>query len=439
MTSNTNKQKIGGANQDWMDRMAMETDMVDSDTIPEEFVYDTKGQTDSTQDVKNEADKILMTGDPVNYVLDVFNTLHIGDRGIGEVLMLSTGSSSVSNCQGLHPKLSGESGKGKSHSCKAMIHLMPAEYVVSTSLSAKAVFYHGEALKPGSVLFSDDVELSPELESIIKRSTSDFHKGVEHMTVNIRREAETLRMAPRIVWWLASVDSELDMQTLNRQIGVDVDDSEATDKLVMEQQLRAAGDGRPEYPETFEVQVCREIFRAVKEHFVSVVIPFHDRIEWRGGENRRNLPVFLDMVKVYALFNYKQREMVDLEDGTHELRATEDDFHSAECLHATRAKAQATKLNAREMKIVDFLAAYGTASVSTISAHTGIVYATTSRVLAGRSDRGTAGLLGKVKELSVSRITREADGGTVSGKEYTLSDAYNRIGSFESVVSLRSV
>ena len=397
----------------------------------------TNNKSFDEKEVKNEAKRILKTGDPIVYILDTFNRIHIGDRRTGEVLALSVGSTCIENCAGLHPKLSGESGKGKSHSCKTMIHLIPKEYVLNTSLSAKAVFYHGKSIGDGVIIFSDDIELSSDLESIIKRSTSEFQQGIEHHTVGIDRKGQTLRMPKRIVWWLASVESEFDMQTLNRQIGIDVDDSTETDNNVMEQQLRAAGTGEPEYPETFEVMVCREIYRMIKQLFVRVVIPFHDKIEWRGSQNRRNLPIFLDMVKVYALFSYQQREHRRSADGACEILATEEDFKNASDLYLLRAAAQTNKLNGNEQKIIDYIASYGDyVDINNIAKATGLMYETTRRLLTGRKDRGTSGLLSKVKELQVSDVTRQHDDGHVHRKEFCLVD-YDVLTSYGNIVFLR--
>ena len=409
------------------------------DELAEDIEKRTDVEPEASQDVKDEAERILKMESPIEYILDEFNKIHIGDRKIGEMLMMSAGSGSISNCQGLHPNISGESGKGKSHSCKTMIHLMPPEYVLNTSLSAKAIFYMGGKLRPGSVLFSDDVDLSPDLESIIKRSSSEFQQGIEHNTVNIQRKAETLKMPPRVLWWLAAVDTEMDMQTLNRQMPVNVDISENTDNLVMEQQLRAATMGTIEYPETFEVQVCREIFRSIKEMFISVVVPFADRIEWRGSDNRRNLSMFLDMVKVYTIFHHKQRESKELPDGGYALCATEADFAGAVKLYEPRAKAQANKLNDREMRIIDFLASYGTATTKTISDYVKIPYKSTQHILCGRADRPGAGLLGKVKELSVEDVNRGDEEKRVTNKEYSLSDSYDTLASYGGVVSLKPI
>lgn len=386
--------------------------------------------------VIDEARQILKTENPIEYILKTFNDIHKGDTRTGEVLALSVGSTCVENCAGLHPKLSGKSGKGKSHSCKTMIHLIPREYVLNTSLSAKAMFYHGGTMQDGMIIFSDDIELSSDLESIIKRSTSEFQQGIEHHTVGIDRKGQVLRMPKRIVWWLASVDNDFDLQTLNRQIGVSVDDSKEIDDEVMDQQLQASGEGTIEYPETFQVQVCREIYRTIKQLFVRVVVPFYNRIEWRGSKNRRNLPIFLDMVKVYALFNYQQRTHRRADDERCEILATEDDYRNAAALYIDRAQTQTNKLNEHEAKIIDFIASYGIADVNTISNAVGGSYRSTLRALEGRKERGTGGLLDKVKELRVVDVVRELDGGQVRCKEFSL-EGYNVLGSYESIVSLK--
>lgn len=397
----------------------------------------TPNKSSDEEKVKTEAKKILKTGNPIEYILDVFNSIHIGDRRIGEVLIMSVGSTCIENCAGIHPNLSGESGKGKSHSCKTMIHLIPKEYVLNTSLSEKALFYHGKSMKDGMVIFSDDIELSSGLESILKRSTSEFQQGIEHHTVGVNRKIEILRMPKRIVWWLAAVDSNLDLQTLNRQVITTVDDSTETDRAVMEQQLRMAGTGEPEYPEMFEVRVCREMYQTIKQLFIRVVVPFHDRIEWNGIQNRRNLPMFLDMLKVYALFNYQQREHRRSDDGVCEILATEEDFKHAASLFINRASSQNNKLIANEEKIIDFLAAYMLpADINMIANSTGLKHNTVQRLLLGRSDRNTTGLLSKVKELRVDDVNREHEGGHVRCKEFSLV-GYNRIGAYSNIVSLR--
>ena len=384
-------------------------------------------------DAHDIAEDVLKNGDPIKYILDTFNKIHVGDRRIAELLTLSVGSTCVRNCAGIHPKMSGASGKGKSHAGKTMIHLLPTKYVLHTSLSGKALYYH--KINPGTIVFSDDVRLSEDLETLIKQATGDFQLGVDHMTVDVNRTGKTLTVPPRIVWWLASVDDELDMQTLNRQVGVGVDDSTETDVMVLDHQLDLAVSGEPEFPENKEVAVCREIYDVIKQLFAQVAIPYAKRIVWRGGGNRRNAPIFLDMIKVYALFNYKQRQVNEPVDGSpYTIFASEEDFRNAASLYQDRAQTQTTKLTADELKIVDFLATAGPSDVNVISRAVSLPYQTTRNLLLGRNG-GNGGLLGKVNGLEVSDMVRETDGGNRRTKEYALV-GYDTLSSYSNIVSL---
>jgi len=388
-------------------------------------------------DVESAAKDVLENGDPITYILDVFNKIHIGDRRIGELLALSVGTTCIANCAGIHPKLSGESGKGKSHSGKAMLHLLPKKYVLHTSLSGKALFYH--KIDPGMIVFSDDVRLSEDLETLIKQATGDFQLGIEHMTVDVNRSGKTLTIPPRIVWWLASVDDELDEQTLNRQVGVGVDCSSETDELVFKHQLDLALTGESEFPENNGVSVCREIYRIIKEMFVRVVIPFADRIEWHGVGNRRNAPIFLDMIKTYALFSYRQRATeIPSDESLPIIFASEQDYEMAESLYADRAETQTTKLTNDELDIVRFLVSYGSADVNKISASVGLTYQKTRRLLVGRKD-GNGGMLGKVTGLSVDDVIREIDEGEKRRIcEYSIS-GFDLLASYGGIVQLRDI
>lgn len=384
-------------------------------------------------DAEAAATEVLKTGDPITFILDVFNQIHIGDRRIAELLVSSVGSTCVSNCAGIHPKLSGGSGKGKSHAGKTMLHLIPKGFWVNTSLSGKALYYN--PVKEGTIVFSDDIAISDDLESLLRRATADFQHSIEHRTVDNTRTGKILRIPARIVWWLASVEDEFDIQTLNRQVGTGVDDSSETDRLVLEQQLMYAEIGTSDFPENDAVATARMIFNDIKKLFVRVVIPFARRIEWRGWDNRRNLPMFLDMIKVRTLFNYKQRETIESqEDSSYMIIATEEDFEQAAKLYQDRAETQSTKLIANELKIIDYLA-LGPADVSTIASGIDIPYHTVRRLLVG-SKNGNGGMLGKVTGLSTEDVTYRTDGGNRRVIEYSLT-GFDRLSSYGNIVSLK--
>ncbi len=120
--------------------------------------------------------------------------------------------------------------------------------------------------------------MGEELESAIKRATSDFQDETTHLTVNTNRKGVMLKIPPRISWWLANVDSDMSTQTINRQFGVTIDETREMDDEVRDFQLEKATNGEIKFPITEEVLVCREIMRTVKETLIIVKIPFAKNI-----------------------------------------------------------------------------------------------------------------------------------------------------------------
>ena len=73
------------------------------------------------------ANEILSSGDPLRFIIDTFGHDHEGDRVVAECLARSLASCSVINSKGLHVSITGESGKGKSHTVDTMLQQVPDE------------------------------------------------------------------------------------------------------------------------------------------------------------------------------------------------------------------------------------------------------------------------------------------------------------------------
>jgi hypothetical protein len=381
----------------------------------------------------DEAHDIMLRGDPVKYLLDTFASMHKGDYDTAMVLLVSIATQSILNSDGIHPTLSGESGKGKSHVCQTILHLLPKEYWMDTSLSAKAMFYTN--IKAGTIIFSDDVSMGDELESTIKRSTSNFQSTTTHTTVDSNRKGIELTMAPRISWWLANVDSDMSTQTINRQFGVTIDETPEMDDEVRDFQLEKATIGEVKFPITDEVLICREIMRIIKETSTVVTIPFAKSIVWNGEGNRRNLPIFLDIVKAFAVMRIKQRVSCSAD----VIEATIEDFEDAHQLYCHRAETQTTKLNDNELKLIHILSSSGDMDTTQLQKIMGTYQTKIHNMLHGRN--GSGGLLSKVSELRYEKATVPVvmDNGTVKNVQkniYSVHD-FDYLGSYGEVVSLK--
>lgn len=343
------------------------------------------------ENIKKLADEKMMDGAHIKFILDTHQTMHAGDYNLSESLLVAIGDQSVLNSDGIHPKVSGGFGKGKTHCCKTMAHLVPEEYRLKSSLSDKAIYYM--KIKPGTIIFSDDVE---SLESVIKRATSNFQDGDTYTTVDKNRDIQTLTIPPRVSWWLTSVDDNQSQQLLSRLFGGGVDESEKQDTTVTEFQLKQGYDGTIGLPINDDVLVCREIIRQVKQQLLVVRIPFAQQIEWQDKSNHRNLAIFLDIIKSYAILNFKRRIVFE---GA--LIAHPDDYIAAKKLYDCKAETQTTKFNEAELKLLRFIRAKQDPSVDTADIQKGLKLSQgrVHQLLHGRKDRPDSGLLAKEPSL----------------------------------------
>lgn len=378
-----------------------------------------------------KAKEILKDGDPVRYFLDVFNQIHVGDRELAQVMMCCVGSQHCENSQGLHPKLSGESGMGKSDAMETFIHLLPPWAYLKTSLSSKAIFYH--PINPGTIIFLDDYKQNDDLDTIIKQSSSTFHKPYEHRTIDKDRAAQVMTAPPELVWAITSVDSNQDIQVLNRQVGLDVDSSEDMTKKVITHLFKAAGEGADRFPMTDEVMVCRAMVADIKANRFRVKVPFWDRIEWNDLSSRRNPSIFLDILRSMTIWKFMQR---DTKDGY--LIATEDDFKDAKDLYIGRADTLIDKLTKAERRLVQTLVdENGEVYKDMAASIMGVTSQRISQLIHG--ENGKTGLLQKLPGFEVEDVLIRDDVKSVRKKvlRFVHWSEYQRLDAYGSVVILR--
>lgn len=347
------------------------------------------------EEAEKEALRILKEGDPVNYIRDVVQTKHIGDKEASEGILLSIADQSSSNSMGIHTTFNGESGSGKTHIFVVILNHIPTRFVFITSLTDKAAYYMD--VKAGTIIFSDDTDMSEGMQEVFKRSTSNYQCYTYHTTV-ANHKGEVKAIPPRLNWYFTSVNNEVTDQVLNRQLifSTVTDYKHKEDIYKMQQKENIDGEILA-LKVTKEVLICRRIFNEIKKQLFGVVIPFSDRIEMEDVSNLRVNTLFFDMIKGYTIFKFMQREKN--EDG--KLIATLEDFERAKKLFETQKDSIVSKLNENEIKIVNYIIEHPGCTINDIADGTGLKYAPVRNTLKGRKDRCTDGLLGKVKGLTV--------------------------------------
>lgn len=352
---------------------------------------------------EEEAESILSTGHPIKYIKDSVSRIHVGDDDTIEGLCISTAGQSILNTDGIQIAVNGESGSGKSHGAKCFLHHVPRKWKRSTSLSSKALFYM--ELKPGMIIFSDDTDMDPDLAAIFKQSTTNYQETTHRTTVKDQKK-QIVSVPARTNLVLTCVESHVSDQVLNRQLVFETDTSEKQKFSIYQKQKEIEKLKITKLTVTFEVLVCRRIFAKLKEQKYNVAIPFADYIEVADYSNSRIQPLLFDMIRGYAMFNYKQRQ-ID-EDGW--LVATKDDFYAAKNLFKSREANTVTKLTKPELEIVKYIIKHQKStgcSGNDIATGTGIRYNTVHRLINGRNDRpdDDGGLLSKVKGMTKEKAS----------------------------------
>ena len=357
-------------------------------------------------EIEKKALDIMLHGDPVEYLIKVYNRLHVSDTNLGKILVLSIAIQSATTADGIQPKGTGTSGKGKTHSFITIYHLIPnAGYKIDGSLSAKTLFYNPDMM-PSMIVFTDDVRMSDDLEDTLKRAMSNFQKETLHRTL-IKQEYAELTIPPRTVFWMTSVNSDFSDELINRLYDSNVDESTETDVAVTEQRKKRAANGDEALPVDEEVKICRAIIHMIKCRLFKVIIPYAELIDWKDSRDRRNLNRFLDLVQGFAVMRFMQRGV--LEEGT--IIASIKDFKDAKALYDATSKSQITKLTSAEERMAQWLSAFGPKTINEMVAEymkpdgTQYQYNGIRKTLKGND--GKSGLLSKLPGLMVRKVGGE--------------------------------
>jgi transcriptional regulator with XRE-family HTH domain len=251
-------------------------------------------------------------------------------------------------------------------------------------------------------------------------------------------KALKLEIGSEQTWAITSVDSSQDIQVLNRQIPINVDDSEELTKKVNRHTLERYGTGETQFPIDEKVLVCREIIRILRdEGSVNVKIPFIDRIEWLDTSNRRNVSIFMDILIGITAMNRYQRE----KDSEGYILAIEDDFHAAKELFIERdAEELVHRLSRRERQFAELLIKHKEGMTREDAAKAmDLSPSRISRLANG--EKGKGGLSQMLPGFCAQEITDYeyapgVDKRAVRKMLYKL-EGYNRLEGFDAIVKLR--
>jgi len=158
-----------------------------------------------------EANRILDDGKGFEWVHAVWQKRHHGDANLGKGLLLSIGAQSCLSSKGVHIHACGPRGSGKSDGAEKASELVPEYYRLVGSASPKALYYLGERLPAGAIVYLDDIGWNEQAAQMFKTCTTFYREGAKH-TVVVDQGVEHFQTAPRIIFWLTTADDQTDEQ-----------------------------------------------------------------------------------------------------------------------------------------------------------------------------------------------------------------------------------
>lgn len=398
-------------------------------------VVSSEGKNLADPNIREQALKILVHGDPVEYLRSVFHKIHIGDDAGFYGLTASFGCQLTANTDGLQPSFTGKSGGGKTDICLAYFHLLPDEFKRRGSFSNMSLFY--EPLSTGTVIMMDDAQnLTDDYKDMIKQATSHYQEPYSRLTVK-QQTSVALSLPARPVFLLTSVDGAFQDQILNRQLALTVDETSDQDMRVMDATLSRYKTGRPKFPETEEVKICREMWRILKTSLpVFVAIPFN--IEWQRPENRRNLTQFMDTIAGFAAVMQFQRER----DANNCIIAKKSDGELArDKVWSSISRSQVSKLTGPQIDVLRTI--YTAGDHDTLTNTRALARPDVQRILNWPSSKlsravhgikGEGGLEDKWPSFYIQNVTRKEGNKIIQYQVFYLAGEFDVISQFQDIV-----
>jgi DNA primase catalytic core len=299
--------------------------------------------------VKQRAEELLTRGGAYDFIVKTWQQTHVGDEVIGQLLPLAVASTLITGANyGIHLKISGNSGKGKSDAVnKFLSKILPEGMAIRSGMSDKYLYYTKTILS-GSAVSVDDKTLSTNLQEIVKNTVTNFQKPESYRTV-IDGEPRDLTPPARIAWIISSVFGFDDDQVNNRFIQVNIDDSNRQDKTVSK--LQRAAETRDILADfQSDIAVCNCIYDILRLRTYDIRIPYAESIDWVFTSNRRNQVKFFDLIRAVCLYNLCRRPCIN---GYY--LASVEDFNTALTIFEKVSEGTNTNLTASEISIIKYL------------------------------------------------------------------------------------
>jgi len=268
-----------------------------------------------------QAEEILKSGNPLEYLLEGFRCNHAGHEENARGIIYAFCAQSSATSKGIQPEITGEKGSGKSHSAASTVFLFPQDYVWESSFSPKYLLHRPP--KQGAIIYIDE-RLSDDLMNLVKRIMSNFQRETKYGTI-IDKKPVDLVIPKRQVIMGSTVGGVGDNQYNDRTVQLGILNTTADDQKYYEFESKRRQEGRAEFVINDHVRICREILSHIRQR--EFVVTTH-KIQFAYLHDKRLMNILYDFVEASCILNYCQRDHV-VSNGVVNVTPNQDDLSAA--------------------------------------------------------------------------------------------------------------
>lgn len=334
-----------------------------------------------------EAQNVIRDGSPLLYCLQALSKIHIREKELLLLLMISGISSAYGDKKRLvHVCCCGSSGKGKSAVMRNVSKIF-SDVDIITSSSAKSLIYKSKngKLVDKAILIYDESENSKDAASLERIFVDSEADKPTHNTVSSSLEYDEIIINEINVFWRNSVNvpEDKENQLINRYILVNIDESKEQDKLVYNKTLSEFQFGN--ISNESELYVSKLLTSLIKCDPKPILIPYVKMITSNDKSNRRTIRKFLSLLSSVTLFNkYNRKEMYGY------IISSFEDFYISKLIWEKINQSESVQLSDKYILILAILGSKEEMEINEIADHPDInvSYATVRRRLFEMKEQG---------------------------------------------------
>lgn len=308
-------------------------------------------------DIKEEALKIIESGNIINSLQKIVGILHEGDKKAGKILLLCLATLFIENAGSVHEATKGSTGKGKTDLTKKIIKLVPKQYVEEIRDSSPKYIYYacedGSYNEKYNIFFYDDIVLNDTMITIIKTLADNLQ--VKKTLKTVKEQTTLIFEIPGKCLVIMSFAKEITDEELNNRLFYNNPQEDEVHGNKTKEKIRDNENIGLNFEDPY-IKRLYTIANAVMQYIIDKEIrAYNPYITLLGLSDKsyREVSFAVNLIKGNLFYNINNRKEID---GVH--IASIEDVESITAIWKSNSLMQQHKIDAKQIELIKSLPEY---------------------------------------------------------------------------------